>query len=289
MENYIFHPSTANHIQSYLKDPGHALAIIGPLGIGKKTLAQYITVQLLAIDEQQLQTYPYYKHIAPEKNVITIETARQLLEFMKLRTTGTQSIRRIVLIEDAHTLTLEAQNALLKVIEEPPKDSVILLTIKSKGAILPTITSRLQAITVRSPMKDVVVQYFTDAGYDKHTVMQCYAMSGGYVGLTHELLEDNENHTLVKAVELAKRILTLDHFERLLLIDDIAKQQQMDNLLFALGQIARGALTVGVSRDASYDTLKRWGAILTEVEQAKQLLASNTQVKLIFTNLLLRI
>lgn len=59
---------------------------------------------------------------------------------------------KAVIIPQAHTLTTEAQNALLKVLEEPPLHTVIILTTEKKDALLPTIQSRCQIIDVKVPL-----------------------------------------------------------------------------------------------------------------------------------------
>jgi DNA polymerase III delta prime subunit len=57
-----------------------------------------------------------------------------------------KSETKAVIIEDAHLLTKEAQNALLKVLEEPPANTIIMLGSDTKEALLPTILSRCQVI-----------------------------------------------------------------------------------------------------------------------------------------------
>lgn len=59
-----------------------------------------------------------------------------------------KSKTKAVIIEDAHLLTTEAQNALLKVLEEPPAHTIIVLGAQSKESLLPTIISRCQVITL---------------------------------------------------------------------------------------------------------------------------------------------
>lgn len=55
---------------------------------------------------------------------------------------------KAVILEDAHLLTIEAQNALLKVLEEPPDNTIIILSVDDKESLLPTILSRCQIITL---------------------------------------------------------------------------------------------------------------------------------------------
>ena len=61
-----------------------------------------------------------------------------------------KSASKAVIIEDAHLLTTEAQNALLKVLEEPPAHTILILGSDTKEALLPTILSRCQIIELES-------------------------------------------------------------------------------------------------------------------------------------------
>lgn len=64
-----------------------------------------------------------------------------------------QATQRLVFIPEAEKLTLEAQNALLKTLEEPPKNTFIILTLSRKEALLPTILSRAQIISQKKTLK----------------------------------------------------------------------------------------------------------------------------------------
>ena len=58
---------------------------------------------------------------------------------------------KAVIVQDAQLLTTEAQNAMLKILEEPPAQTLLLLTADSKEALLPTICSRCRIITLSTP------------------------------------------------------------------------------------------------------------------------------------------
>jgi DNA polymerase III delta prime subunit len=82
-----------------------------------------------------------------------IETIRSLKNFLSQKPVNHPS--QVVLIYEAHELTPESQNALLKTLEEPPKNSYIILITSSISALLPTITSRshLLRLQTSSPKK----------------------------------------------------------------------------------------------------------------------------------------
>lgn len=70
-----------------------------------------------------------------------IETIRDIIHILSTRTTKHNQLRGIF-IDDAHLMTVEAQNAFLKTLEEPPGDTIIILAAPREDLLLPTITSR---------------------------------------------------------------------------------------------------------------------------------------------------
>lgn len=79
---------------------------------------------------------------------IGIETIKQMQKKLFLK--PIRSKTKIVILEEAHLLTTEAQNALLKVLEEPPEHTIIVLSANSKESLLPTIISRCQVIELQT-------------------------------------------------------------------------------------------------------------------------------------------
>jgi len=88
-----------------------------------------------------------------EKGSIGIEKVRELTSW--LITKPFQSKSKVALIKDAHLLTLEAQNALLKTLEEPPGNSKIILTCSHKSRLLPTIVSRCAQLNLKAEETEV--------------------------------------------------------------------------------------------------------------------------------------
>lgn len=83
-------------------------------------------------------------HLTPAPSSIGIGEIKTLLRDLTLTT----SVARVVWIEEANTLTLEASNALLKLLEEPPNNTTLYLTCPSASSLLPTIRSRCQLHTL---------------------------------------------------------------------------------------------------------------------------------------------
>jgi DNA polymerase III delta prime subunit len=85
--------------------------------------------------------------ISPDKGSIKVEQAHEVLDFLRLRP---WSGNQIVLIEDAHLMTVQSANALLKVFEEPPPSTYFIILSSQPRLVLTTIRSRSQKIYLRS-------------------------------------------------------------------------------------------------------------------------------------------
>jgi DNA polymerase-3 subunit delta' len=171
----------------------HAIILSGAPGIGKATLAYRLARFLLAQTEQAAGLFgepekPGSLHIAPEnptarrvasgghadlivverefdekkgklKQDISAESVRKITPF--LRKTAAEGGWRVVVVDGADYLNRTSQNALLKILEEPPPKTALLLVTSQAGAFLPTIRSRCRSITLGS-LSDPVVTVLLD-------------------------------------------------------------------------------------------------------------------------------
>ena len=147
--------------------PSHALMLVGPAGSGKRTLAESLVELVLGLEPGRSAGHPYALIIEPEEpgKAIGIEAVRQLEKFLALKVPGkAKEHDRAVVLENAHLLTPQAQNALLKTLEEPPAGTVLILTVNHGQSVLPTIRSRAQTVTVERLEKQVLKDYFGGTG-----------------------------------------------------------------------------------------------------------------------------
>jgi DNA polymerase-3 subunit delta' len=156
----IGHERTARSLLSALERERlpHALLFTGPEGIGKFLAASELAARILCAADQPpcgtcnacvqvaAETHPdlFIVRRAEGKKEIGVDLARSLKRFASLRPAHAR--RKIALIDDADRLSVAAQNALLKTLEEPPGAALIVLVTASPGALLPTVRSRLQRI-----------------------------------------------------------------------------------------------------------------------------------------------
>ncbi len=286
MSKLLLHPITTRQLAAFTAHPSHAVILLGSAGSGKLSLAEQLAEHVLELSSQRFAEYAYGQHISPvEGKAIGIEAIRDLEHFLSLKVPGRRLFDRAVIIEDAQLLTIEAQNALLKTLEEPPKGTLLILTATHEQALLPTIRSRVQSISVQRPERAMAEAFFAEqGGFDDQTVKRAYTISAGLPGLMQALLAETE-HPLLAATETARQLLSKTAYERLLLVDELAKQRSLTkDTLAILQQMAHLSL-----QTATGSAAQRWQTILGASYRAAEDLQRNGQPKLVLTQLMLHL
>ena len=285
MPALVIHQHTERQLQAFIANPSHALLLHAPAGSGKTAIAEWLAARIIGQGDDDLHSYPYFFQIdAPAVSSEAIETVRKLEHFLSLRVPLPSKINRVVLISNAHALSTQAQNALLKTLEEPPTATLLIVTAPSQSSLLPTISSRLQAIAVKKPSVRQVTEFFTEQAHGQPAIEQAYAVSGGLPGLLSALLGDKE-HPLRPATEVARHLLQGSLYDRLLLVEGLSKQKEhIGQVLFILQQMAHSRLQA-----TSGEQFARWEQILTASYEASDQLDKSGQPKLILDSLMLKL
>lgn len=215
---------------------------------------------------------------------------------------------KIYIIEDAQLMTAQAQNALLKTIEEPPEYAVFLLLTSNKDALLQTITSRCVTLNLRPVNTRLIREYllknFDLSEYDANV---CAAFAQGNVGKAEKLANsDKFNKLKDEAMELLKDISSKEIYDVIeevkylteFKVDiedylDILMIWYRDILLFKATQNANGVVfqeeinyIKAMASKSSYPGIE---AVIQALEKAKERLRANVNFDLTMELLLLTI
>lgn len=186
-QNILGHNQAIGRLQEYLKEERlvNGYLFCGPEGIGKKAVAMALAKaancqarapepcakcpSCLKIEKNQ---HPDVHLIdAEDSERIKIENIRQLQRQIGLR--AYEARKKVFIIDNAHRLTPEAASALLKVLEEPPKDSLIILISAKPNLLFKTIISRCRTIKFY-PMPRVELEAVLKDNYGLHLHLAHY-------------------------------------------------------------------------------------------------------------------
>ncbi len=185
----------------------HAMLFTGVDGIGKQTTARALGMALNCLSPVGVSAcgecpscqkvisgaHPDMITVKPDRAFIKIDQVRAVSR--QLRFVPLEGNWRIVIISDAQALNLEASNAILKILEEPPKGTVIILTATQTTDLLPTIVSRCQQVAFRPIPYEKVAEVLVELrGLDRQTATTLAVSTNGSLGKT--LSVDGEKWTI---------------------------------------------------------------------------------------------
>jgi len=255
----------------------HGWLITGPRGIGKATLAWRIAKFLLATPKlatdapQTLdiaRDHPVVRRMAalsePRlfllrpiwdrekrrfKNGITIDEVRHLKSSFNL--SAADGGRRVVIVDCADDLNANAANALLKLLEEPPANVVLLLVCHQPSRLLPTIRSRCTELRCAIVQAGDIGQAMAAAGSDQGTDADALAeLSGGSVGEAVRLANLAGMQTYADLIALFATMPNLNRPRALDLSESVVgkgKEARLDLLLRLIDQFLARTARTGVS------------------------------------------
>lgn len=276
----VLHADTAKELDRASKSESHALLLEGPEHIGKALMALELSAKLLNVTTKALTVSPKFLLINPEAGGISAEEIRALNHFFSLKETGRNAVNRVACIIDADRMNHVAQNALLKLLEEPPEDTVIILTSSHTGGLLPTITSRVQRIIIKKPSKDQLLQHFQDA-YPADHVERAITLGNGAIGLVTTMLGGDDS----SVITLVRDTLALSLYDQLLLIDTELKDKAIaQDFVATLAKMATVSLRTSSNNQAA---AAQWKRISSAAYAANEALQANANNKLVLTELML--
>ena len=189
----------------------HALVFTGIDGVGKQLTAKAFAMACNCADPQpfpaspegpspvartnacgRCQTcrrilsdnHPDILHLCPSGDMIRIAVIRDLIQRLMIK--PYEQGKRVVIIAGSHAMNPEASNALLKILEEPPENTFLVLTARQTTDLLPTIISRCQQIRFSPLKRNVLIELLTvNEALTPEEAAAAAALSGG--SYTHAL------------------------------------------------------------------------------------------------------
>lgn len=283
----------------------HAVLLEGQEGCGKKTLALRLAAAILCEGDGEKpcgDCWPCHKVLSgnhPDVMVVGEEGGSRSFHIDAIRQVRLSAYvkpnegkAKVYILCDAQNMTVQAQNALLKIIEEPPSYGVFLLTCDNRSKLLPTILSRVVTIPVATPTPEECLAVLPGLRPD-HTEEEyqfAATLSEGSIGRALAALDDPG---ALGAERDAKQLLDLlfqgEEYPMLALLSRYEKDREgFLRLLQAAkdrvaGQLTGQYLAPGKSGQTRQITPLQGMRIVGIIEKAQQKAAQNVNLTLLTT------
>jgi DNA polymerase-3 subunit delta' len=291
----------------------HAYLFTGPRGVGKKTLANLCARTILCtgankpcgICPQCVRfldgAHPDVLRIPGEKT-IGVDLIREAV-----RLTGEHTYeggRRVILIQRAEKMTAQAQNCLLKTLEEPVGETVFFLITEDASALLPTIVSRCRVKPVPPWTQEEMEPLLREGGVPAERTQELVLLSGGSIGLALQMWKEPRYGEL--RANILKTVFSMQGPGDVFPISSAMKDEkdQAEDFLNTLENLLRMVLLVRLKQygiQALDDFPPRWrqagetapinslGRMIEAVFAARRLKASQVSWQAVVEELLLKI
>ena len=143
---------------------------------------------------------------------ISIAEIRKIKNFMSFSPFASKY--KFAIINDAHLMTEEAQNALLKILEEPNSSSLLILITASPSLLLPTVVSRCQEINFLPHSKQIIADILKNSKIPSAGNELLLELTAGKIGLIFDILKNNSFDKLKKSIEQLADLAKADIEER---------------------------------------------------------------------------
>ena len=307
------HDSIKQHFQKAIElhKVSHAYILAGEAGMGRKSLAHAFALTLLcekggsqpcmnchACKQVLSGNHPDLIHVTHEKpGSIGVDDIReQINDTIMIRPYS--SYYKVYIVDDAEKMTIQAQNALLKTIEEPPSYAVIILLTINEDLFLPTILSRCVQLKLK-PLKDSVIQAYLKEtmGIPEREAQLYAAFARGNLGKAIKLSDSEEFKDMYKRLlSMLRNIKNMDISQLLDYSKKLKEEMDIYECLDFMQVWYRDALMFKVTNDANllifkdeYSTISDMSRhigydgfenILQAIEKARIRLEANVNMEL---------
>lgn len=320
-QDILGHEMIKDHFRKAIENHkvSHAYILAGEEGMGRKSLANAFAMTLLcekvlkepcmechSCKQMLSDNHPDVIHVTHEKpgSIGVDDIRKQINDTIMIKPYS--SYYKIYMVDEAEKMTVQAQNALLKTIEEPPSYAVIILMTTNPDAFLPTILSRCIQLKLK-PLRDYVVKgYLVEKlGVPVEKAEVYAAFARGNLGKAIHIASSEEFGELYRAVlTLLKNIKNMDlpallEFIKKLQEDHLDINECLDFMQLWYRDILMYKVTKDmnllifkdeyktVSEICSHSSYEGLEAVLEAIDKAKQRLDANVNTELALELMLL--
>lgn len=287
-KDIVGHEDIIRHFRSSIEQDkvGHAYIISGEADSGKKMLARAFAATLQCEEgstepcgkcksciKMASGNHPDIITVTHEKpNVISVDEVREQL-VDSITTKPYESRYKIYIVPDAQLLNPQAQNAILKTIEEPPEYGIIILLTSNLNKMLETVISRCMVLTTKPVRERDMLQYLMkNMNLSEDRAYFCLDFAQGNLGKAIKLANNSEYVQVIDSVvEVMKKIQNLDVDELALALEHIQKfkmsiNDYMDLMMMWYRDVLMLKVTGNIDRllfKGEYSTIKKQAQVLS--------------------------
>lgn len=290
----------------------HSFIIYGEKGLGKKMMARYLAMMLVCESEDKpcgkcracknasgnIHPDIIYAEHSGKTNIFSVETIRNICVDAYIKPNESQA--KVFVFTDADNITVQAQNSLLKLIEEPPPYAYFIFTSLSKSVFLDTVISRSISLSVSETDRDTAYQALTDIGFTDEQAYESIKIFGGNIGMCIEYTNSDELKNTVRLTKtVTDCIINRDEYGLLYALTEASSDKNLlRDVLTMLDKVIRDSLAVryssesvtgcyseGSAKLSDTTTIKSCTNLHRAVTEAYMMIGRNVNTKLIVSSL----
>lgn len=294
----------------------HAYIIAGPDGTGKSILGMLMASTFFCSGENKPcgicdaclkishENHPDVKLISPGGKSIGVNQIRDLIDEINLK--PYEGDKKVIIIKNADSITVQGQNAILKTLEEPTRETTIIMLVENINLILPTIQSRCQILRLGRIPQDKIREYLEGLGTDGDRARAAAAMSDGIVGNGLRFLDEKFLKLRQEVINKSRELISGNTIEALKCVDFfISNRDKIDLLLDIMTSWYRDIIMLKLTKDKSllmnldcYDLLveesqklsyNRLDGIINIINLTRENISGNANYQLAIEVMLLKI
>ena len=270
----------------------HAVLIEGEVCSGRHTLAAFLAQAAVCEGENPpcgkcrgcslalSLNHPDIIITAPEsgKKNIAVSQVRALKSEAYIKPHSAE--RKVFIIDRADTLNEQSQNALLKVLEEPPQAAMFILIAETKASFLDTIISRCAVVSLSVPERQAALQYIkSKTDFSESQILKSLEISKNNIGKALKILQGNTVKTEESAREFLEAMLRTDEFSMLTVLSRFEKDRVGAEEFF---KELKYAIELEIRKNPKGFRTKALMKFYSEISSFEQSLYTNINLNLLF-------